>query len=140
MAGILPAADFLYGDGGAKADLHSCRAMSGDEEEFSCGALFFIPFRRVTRLTLRGFISAVFEFKRVKDAIDAIASDLSEEFYLPLSTAYSWLTLVRQWCVFNSEGLGLNPNLKCLCDLRCAEPRLVLKVFDLDFPRVNKPP
>lgn len=115
--------------------------MPGDKKGIFCGALFFIRRRRVTRLTLLEFVTAWLEEHRVMDAIDHVSSDLGEEFYIPLSTAYWWLRLVREWCVTSFVLLGLDPNrLSCLIELEFIEKATVLKVFDPEFPRIAKPP
>jgi hypothetical protein len=77
----------------------------------------------------------------VKEAIDAISSDLPEEFYVPLSTAYSWLSFVREWCRARAAELGLDPNgLRCLWDLKGVDECLVIGVLDREFPRIRLPP
>jgi hypothetical protein len=141
VAGVLPASDFLHGDGNVEADLRSCGSVPCDREGLFRGALFFIRRRRVTRLTLREYVTAWLEAHLVKDAIDHISSDLSEEFYIPLSTAYWWLRLVREWCLGHFVLLGLDPNrLSCLLELRWVEKARVLKVFELEFSQNKKPP
>lgn len=115
--------------------------MPKNKGEFSGLSLFFIPGRRVTRLTLREFASAWCDRHHVKSAIDALTLDLPEEFYLPLSTAYELLSLIRRWCVSQFAFLGINPNgLTCLFEMRGLGPAVVLRVFDPDFPRILKPP
>jgi hypothetical protein len=105
------------------------------------GAIFFIPRRRVTRLTLEEYVTAWLEEHSVKDAIDQISSDLTEEFYIPLSIAYWWLRLIRQWCQVHFTVLGLDPNrLSCLLELRFVEKATVLKAFDPQFSQIAKPP
>ncbi len=96
----------------------------------------------MTRLTLRYFVSAWFHHRCVvKGAIDAISSDLPEEFYVPLSTAYSWLSMVREWCRRRAIDLGLDPNgLRCLWDLKSMSEDLVAGVIDREFPRILLPP
>ena len=95
----------------------------------------------MTRFTLREYVTAWFEAHQVKGAIDHVSSDLSEEFYIPLSTAYWWLQLVREWCLSHFAFLGLDPNrLSCLLELRFIEKAQVLKVFELDFSQNKKPP
>jgi hypothetical protein len=95
----------------------------------------------VTRLTLREYVIAWLGEHRVKDAIDHVSSDLGEEFYIPLSTAYWWLRLIREWCLWHWALLGLNPNrLGCLIELRFVDPAVVVRVFDPDFSRIHKPP
>ena len=141
VAGVLPPPYFLYGDGGVEANLRACRSVPCEWGSIVRDALFFIGSRRVTRLTLREFVVGWCDQHRVKDAIDHVSSDLGEEFYIPLSTAYWWLRLIREWCRFHFAWLGLDPNrLECLSELRFIEPATVLKVFDPDFPRINKPP
>ncbi len=116
--------------------------MPGDWRELSGGAKFFIHFRRVTRLTLRCFVSAWFHHRsHVKEAIDAVSSDLPEEFYVPLSTAYSWLSLVREWCRRRALELGLDPNgLSSLWELKAVCESLVIGVIDRGVPRILLPP
>jgi len=142
VARVLPSLHPLYGDGGDPPDLSACRAVSGDGPEFPRGAFFFIQFRRVTRLTLKSFVSAWFHHRFVvKGAIDTISSDLPEEFYVPLSTAYSWLSLVREWCLRRAADLGLDPNgLGCLWDLKSVAEELAIRVVDGEFPRIRPPP
>ena len=95
----------------------------------------------MTRLTLREYVVGWLEAHRVKDAIDHISSDLGEEFYIPLSTAYWWLRLVRKWCMLSFAILGLNPNrMSCLIEFRFVDKAAILKVFDPEFPRIAKPP
>jgi len=95
----------------------------------------------VTRLTLREYVVGWLKAHSVKGAIDHVSSDLGEEFYIPLSTAYWWLRLVREWCLFHFATLGLNPNrLRCLIELRLVDKAAVVRVFDPDLPRINKPP
>lgn len=95
----------------------------------------------MTRLTLREYVAAWLEEHRVMDAIDHVSSDLGEEFHIPLSTAYWWLRLVREWCLTHFVLLGLDPNrLSCLIELGFIEKATVLKVFDPEFPRIAKPP
>lgn len=141
VEGLLPQIYLLYRDGGAEADIPSCRPMPKDKGELPGLPVFFIPSRRVTRLTLREFVSAWCNRHHVKGAIDVLTSDLPEEFYLPLSTAYSFLSLIRRWCLSQFAFLGINPNgLTCLYEMRSLDPAVVLRVFDPDFLRILKPP
>lgn len=95
----------------------------------------------MTRLTLRGFVSAWLGRYRVRYAIDEISSDLPEEFYVPLSTAYSWLDLVRRWCLRLADALGLDPNgLASLWDLMRVPGNSVIAAIDGGFPRTLFPP
>jgi hypothetical protein len=138
---VLSPLHLLHGDGGAEKDLRSSGAMPKDEGEFSSGALFFIPSRRVTRLTLREFVSAWCDRHNVKGAIDSLCVELDEKFYLPLSTAYEWLSLIRKWCRLEFSFLGINPNeLTCLFEMRRIDSQVILRVFDPDFPKIAKPP
>jgi len=115
--------------------------MPKDEGGLPGLSLFFISGRRVTRLTLREFVSAWCGRHHVKGAIDELTLDLPEEFYLSLSTAYEWLSLIRRWCLCQFECLGINPNgLTCLFEMRSLDPAVVLRVFEPDFPRILKPP
>lgn len=116
--------------------------MPSDGAEFPCGAVFFIRFRRLTRLTLRYFISAWYHHRCVvKQAIDALCSDLPEEFYIPLSSAYSWLSVVREWCRRRAFELGFDPNgLRCLVELKRAPEDLVASVIEHEIPRNLLPP
>lgn len=78
----------------------------------------------------------------VKGAIDELCSDLGEEFYLPLSTSYSWLSMVREWCLRQASRLGLNPNgLKSLWELRQVPEAAVIGVRENPaFPNSLIPP
>jgi hypothetical protein len=142
VAWVLPPLHLLHRDGGGPADLPPRGPLSGDGSELPRGALFFIHFRRVTRLTLKYFVSAWFHHRcAVKEAIDAISSDLPEEFYIPLSTAYSWLSFVREWCRKRAAELGLDPNgLSSLWDLKQVVEDVVIGVLDREFPRIRPPP
>lgn len=141
MEGLLPAPDFLYGDGRAETSLRPSRPVQKDEREFQSGSRFFIHGRRVTRFTLREFLSAWCGQHHVKSAIDFLSAELSEEFYLPLSTAYEWLLLIRRWCRLEFLFLGIAPNeLTCLFEMRRLATETLLKVFDPSFPRDPKPP
>jgi len=53
---------------------------------------FLIPYRRMSRFSFIALREAR-SGASVCDAIDALTADLGEEFYLPLSTAYSCLKL-----------------------------------------------
>ena len=55
---------------------------------------FLIPYRRMSRFSFIALREARARTgSSVLDAIDALTADLGEEFYLPLSTAYSCLKL-----------------------------------------------
>jgi hypothetical protein len=68
-----------------------CRST---RRRFSLLPDFLVPYRRLSRFSF----AALFEARtrpgaRMLDAIDAVTEGLGEEFYLPLSTAYSCLKL-----------------------------------------------
>ncbi len=56
---------------------------------------FLIRYRRITRFTLQRLAEerVARMSHRLTDIIDSISGDLGEEFYLPLSSAYSYLKL-----------------------------------------------
>lgn len=55
---------------------------------------FLIPYRRISLFSLNRFAEAKSRPQtRVTDVIDELTCSLGEEFYLPLSTAYSYLKL-----------------------------------------------
>jgi hypothetical protein len=115
--------------------------LRGERKGIFGGALFFIRRRRVTRLTLNEYVTAWLKEHVVKDAIDEISSDLAEEFYIPLSTAYWWLRLIREWCLAHFAVLGLDPNrLSCLAEFRHVEKSTVLKAFTTEASHNLKPP
>lgn len=57
---------------------------------------FLIPFRRLSRFSLDVLAGARKAGARATAAIDALNSDLGEEFYLPLSTAYSYFAFAAR--------------------------------------------
>jgi hypothetical protein len=68
----------------------------------------------------------------IKAAISDLTDDLPEEFYIPLSTSYSWLSLIREKLRAHFVELGLDPNrLRCLSDLRNVAQDVVLRVFEI---------
>ncbi len=68
----------------------------------------------------------------VKAAILGVADDLPDEFYIPLSTAYTWLALIREKLRLAYAELGLDPNrLACLTDLRNVEEDVALRIFEM---------
>lgn len=62
-------------------------------QRFSLLPDFLIPYRRISRFSLQNFIDAKARKSKLTDVIDDMTGDLGEEFYLPLSTAYSYLKL-----------------------------------------------
>lgn len=70
--------------------------------------------------------------QNVKAAILAVSDDLPDEFYIPLSTAYRWLALIREKLRLAFAELGLDPNrLECLTDLRSVAEEAALRVFEM---------
>lgn len=68
-----------------------CRSR---RRRFSLLPDFLIPYRRISRFALTALVEARLRpGARMSDAIDGLTGDLGEEFYLPLSTAYSCLKL-----------------------------------------------
>lgn len=100
--------------------------LSGD-------AQFFVHYRRVSRFTLRQYLLAWFRNQhQVKAAINDLADDLPEEFYIPLSTAYTWLSLIREKFRLLFAELGLDPNrLACLTDLKNVAEDVALRIFEM---------
>lgn len=66
-----------------------CKAA---DERFSLLPDFLIPRRRISRLSHQAF-TAAFQLhrQRLTDAIDELIAGLGDEFYLPRSTAHSYL-------------------------------------------------
>lgn len=86
--------------------------------EFSGSSRFFLRSRRVSRLTLRQYLLAWFRTRQVTAAIDELTDDLPEEFYIPRSTAYSWLAWFREQLRLHCDRLGLDPGrLRTTSDL-----------------------
>lgn len=54
---------------------------------------FLFPYRRISLFSLRTFLDGRLRASRLVDVIDDMTQDLGDEFYLPLSTAYSYLNL-----------------------------------------------
>lgn len=68
----------------------------------------------------------------VQVAILAVSDDLPDEFYIPLSTAYTWLSLIREKLRLAFAELGLDPNrLACLTDLRNVGEDVALRIFEM---------
>ena len=102
---------------------------------------FFIHYRRVSLTTLKEFLKAWFRDYNVQGAIDDLTDDLPEEYYIPLGTAYRWLTLVREKLREDFQALGLDPNrLRCLNDLRAIPESSAMAIFDSPGPWLPRSP
>lgn len=68
----------------------------------------------------------------MREAIDELSDDLPEEFYIPVSTAYTWLKLFREKLRLFFQELNLDPNrLECLQDLKSVPSELALGIFEI---------
>ena len=69
---------------------------------------FFIPYHRVTKLSLSELYENWSKSDSIEKAIDSLTGGLGDEFYLPNSTAYSYMSLLLIACRLNFEFLNIS--------------------------------
>lgn len=106
-----------------------------------CGvALFFIPYRRHSRFSVRRLVEAWRSFRDICKAIDDLTSDLPEEFYIPVSTAVSYLLLILKVMRMNHTGLGIDPTaLISPASLFEVDEVTLDKIFSVNLPWLPVP-
>lgn len=75
------------------------------------------------------------KYRSIREAIDDLICDAPEEFYLAVSTAFSYLSLFLGALRINFEVLGLGPDkLTTAMSLLEVEDNPIARFFDEDLP------
>ena len=84
--------------------------MQENGSVFFGASVFFIPYRRLSGLTVCHLIESFRKLRNIRQAADEVVFGLSDEFLLPVSVAASYLSLFLRALCLHFGILGLRPD------------------------------